>query len=127
MPFSVTELTQIFQIIGHSMIILGVLLIGAIIAERILKRLARHHVASTDLDLIGKAAVVTHTIRPDRPGQIYYQNDDGEDYVAEAVSDQIIRRGEDVLIIANEAGQLRCLPRKPLPRKTRDKTKGDPA
>jgi membrane protein implicated in regulation of membrane protease activity len=107
---NISEITTIFLSIGIAVLALTALLVLILTAERFLRRMARHHVTSTDLDLIGKQAVVTHTIRPNRPGRIYCQNEKNEDCIAEASSDRIIRRGSFVLVTALESGVLRVRP-----------------
>jgi membrane protein implicated in regulation of membrane protease activity len=106
---NMAEITLIFQAIGLCIIALAVLLAVANSLVFILRRLARRHAANTDLDLIGRRAVVSHTIRPRKPGQILCQTGDGEAVTAEASSDCILRRGQDVLITSIEGGRLRVL------------------
>ena len=107
---SLTDITMALQIFGISIVSLAGLLLLIRIFERILRRLALHHVTSTDLDLIGKRAVVTSTIRPTRPGKINCRDAAGAECVVEACSDHVIHRGRVVLITAVESGRLRVLP-----------------
>jgi len=106
---NLTEITNTLRIIGTALAGLAIVLVILRILEVILRRLARHHVTSTDLDLIGRRAIVMATIRPARPGKIRCQNAAGQDCIAEASSDQLIRRGQEVLISAIESGCLRVV------------------
>lgn len=106
---SLTEITSTLRIIGTALAGLAVVLVIIRVSEMILRRLARHHVTSTDLDLIGRRAIVMATIRPTRPGKIRCKNAAGQDCIAEASSDQLIRRGQEVLISAIESGCLRVV------------------
>ena len=106
---SLTEITSTLRIIGTALALLAIVLVILRASEVILRRLARHHVTSTDLDLIGRRATVVATIRPTRPGKIRCQNAAGQDCFAAASSDQLIRRGQEVLISAIESGCLRVV------------------
>lgn len=97
---TLSQMTQIFYLLGIAAIILAGLLVVIAITEKILRRLAGSHISSTDLDSIGRKAVVTQTIRPGRPGKVHYQNASAQDIISEAVSDRVIRRGSKVLITA---------------------------
>lgn len=106
---NLADITNTLRYLSVAAGIMAGLLILVKAAEAVLRLLARHHVTRTDLDLIGREAVVTSTIRPTRPGKIYCQNVSGEDCVADALSDRVIRRGEDVLITAIEETGLRVV------------------
>jgi membrane protein implicated in regulation of membrane protease activity len=106
---NMAEITLIFQAIGLCIIALAILLVVINVLLVILRRLARRHAANTDLDLIGRRAVVSHTIRPSKPGKILCRTGGGEAVTAEASSDSIIRRGQVVLITSIEGGRLRVL------------------
>lgn len=106
---NLTEITNTLRIIGIALAALAVVLLVFRVMEIFLRRLARHHVTSTDLDLIGRQAVVMATIRPARPGKIRCQNASGQECIAEASSDHLVRRGEAVLITAIEGGCLRVV------------------
>ncbi|HAL73507.1 MAG TPA: hypothetical protein DCM45_00265 [Clostridiales bacterium] len=106
---NLTEITNTFKIIGIALAALAAVLAILRVWEVIMRRLARHHVTSTDLDLIGRRAIVMATIRPKRPGKIRCQNAAGQECIAEASSDQLIRRGQEVLISAIESGCLRVV------------------
>ena len=112
---NLADITNTLQYIGITLTALAVALLLVRVLEMILRRLARHHVTSTDLDLIGRRAVTTATIRPTRPGKIYCRNAAGQDCIAGACSDHVIRRGQDVLISAVEGGCLRVVPMKTEP------------
>ena len=103
--FNLSQMTQILYMILVSVASLAGLLLIITIVERVLRRLARHHVTSTDLDHIGRKATVTQTIRPGRVGKVLCS-----DMIAEATADQVIRRGRDVLITAIDSGRFRVRP-----------------
>lgn len=104
------DITTAIQFLGTTIAALVVLLLLFRLLELVLRRLARHHINSTDLDLIGRRAVVTSTIRPSRPGKITCRNTAGTDCVAAACSDHLVRRGQNVLVSAIEGDCLRVVP-----------------
>ncbi|MEA4888074.1 MAG: NfeD family protein [Clostridiaceae bacterium] len=72
----------------------------------LMRRLVRHHVSESDLDLIGQEAVVIKSIRPKKSGQIRYSTAEGMKE-ADAVGTELIKSGSRVLITATERHQFR--------------------
>lgn len=110
MTGNLTEITAILQTLGIGIVVLAVLLLLIRILEIFMRRLAQRHVDNTDLDIIGRQAVVTATIRPRKPGKVSCKDHNGADLLAEASSDQVLRRGQKVLINAINGRQLRVSP-----------------
>ncbi len=107
---TMVETTFLLQWLVIAFAVLLVLLIMINLLLRMMRRLARHHVSRTDLDLIGIRATVTHTIRPRKPGKIRCQIKDEDSMVVEAMSDSAIRSGRQVLITAISQGKFRVVP-----------------
>ena len=103
---SVGEITYFFFIFAIVVACLTILLLmtnGLILISR--HRL-RRHLASTDLDLVGREATVVKTIRPKKTGQILCRTANGE-RLAEAVSDEMIKKNSIVLITAADKDRFR--------------------
>jgi membrane-bound ClpP family serine protease len=107
---SLNGLITIMKWIALAILVLSALSILLKILVSIYQNAARRHVWQTDLDLIGKRARVTRTIRPWRPGQVCFREEAKEPVFAEAVCDKMIARGSPVLITAIREGRLRVLP-----------------
>ncbi len=107
---NLTDIAMILQNIGIGLAVLAVLIVLIRIAEAVLRHFARRHAANTDLDLIGRRAVVSHTIRPRKAGKIVCTDTDGVEIEAEATSDRSIKHGSPVVITAIDGGKLRVSP-----------------
>ncbi len=99
----ITFFLKFFGITLSGMAGLLVLLSGLI---HLMRRLVRHHVSESDLDLIGQEAVVIKSIRPKKSGQIRCSTAEGIKE-ADAVGTELIKSGSRVLITAAEHNQFR--------------------
>lgn len=106
---SVGEITSFFVIFALSFIGLAVMLAILKILTLVTRRMLRHQLASTDLDLVGQEALVVKTIRPKKTGQIICRTPEGE-RIADAVSEEMIRRDSKVLITAADKDRFRVRP-----------------
>ena len=106
---SVGEITYFFVIFTLSFIGLAVMLAILEILTLVTRRMLRRQLASTDLDLIGQEALVVKTIRPKKTGQIACRTPEGE-RIADAVSEEMIRRDSKVLITAADKDRFRVRP-----------------
>lgn len=110
MTGNLTDITEILQTLAIGIAVLALLLLVIRILEIFMRRLAQRHVDNTDLDIIGRQAVVTATIRPRKPGKVSCHDQTGAEFLAEASSDQMLRRGQKVMINAINGHQLRVSP-----------------
>lgn len=94
---SLTEMTRFLGFLAIGCAVVAALLLLVHVAIFVLQVLARRQTARDDVDQIGHMAEVIKTIRPRKHGQIRYQADD-DLQVADAVSSQLIRNGNWVLI-----------------------------
>lgn len=107
---TMSEITFFLTLFSIGFAVLALLLLLIKVLLTILRRMARRHVSRTDLDLIGLRAVVTHTIKPRRPGKIRCLTAAGDPLVAAASSDNMIRSGTTVMITAISQGYYHVLP-----------------
>lgn len=106
---SVGEITTFFVIFVLGFFGLAVLLGVLEILILFTRRMLRRQLAASALDLVGHEALVIKTIRPKKKGQIKCQTPMGE-RIADAVSDEMIKPGNRVLIITSDEDRFRVRP-----------------
>lgn len=106
---SVGEITTFFVIFVLGFFGLAVLLGILEILILFTRRMLRRQLAASDLDLVGHEALVIKTIRPKKKGQIQCQTPMGE-RIADAISEEMIKQGNRVLIITTDEDRFRVRP-----------------
>ena len=109
---TVGDITTFFLLFTLGMIGLALLLGILEILILVTRRMLRHQLAASDLDLVGHEALVVKTVRPKKTGQIKCQTPTGE-RLADAVSDEMIKQGSRVLITSTDKDRFRV---RPIPR-----------
>ena len=106
---TVGDITTFFLLFALGMIGLALLLGILEILILVTRRMLRHQLAASDLDLVGHEAWVVKTVRPKKKGQIRCQTPMGE-RLADAVSDDMIKQGSRVLITSADKDRFRVRP-----------------
>ena len=106
---SVGEITTFFVIFVLGFFGLAVLLGILEVLILFTRRMLRRQLAASDLDLVGHEALVIKTIRPKKKGQISCQTPMGE-RIADAISEEMIKQGNRVLIITTDEDRFRVRP-----------------